>query len=278
MNNTIKILLIIYNNFAIIELWQSCFALIRRSGVMKKCKLAFTVITVILMSLIMAVTASAADAPDREIAEDIFFDMGFSTWGNGYFGCSVTEPEGDNAPDGVVFQYMYLSGALDDYYDDETGYYTIAYDEYIALVDKTFVNHSDMIDYLADYIDPETNVISWFRGGFGGPCTWVPTEYCVKGDTCFVTGVFVDMDIEAYPDFAGMIIDEDYIYVDEYPAVILDEIILTLQNTEDGWKILEYRECDYHIVDDFLYSFDEMLFRFNLEDNRNVDIIDCVDN
>ena len=66
---------------------------------MKKCKLIFTVATVLLLSLVMAVTASAADAPTRENAEEIFFDMGFSTWGNGYFGCSMEEPEGSVAPD-----------------------------------------------------------------------------------------------------------------------------------------------------------------------------------
>ncbi|MBO5432563.1 MAG: hypothetical protein J6A43_00735 [Clostridia bacterium] len=246
---------------------------------MKKCKLVFTVVTVLLLSLIMAVTASAADAPTRENAEEIFFDMGFSTWGNGYFGCSMEEPEGGIAPDEVVFQYMYLSGTLNDYYDEESGYYTIAYDEYISLVDKTFVNHSDMKAYLVefDYMDAETNVLNWFRGGFGGPCTWVPTEYYVNGDYCYVTGMFVDMEIEYYPDFAEMIVDEDYIYVGEYPAVILDELILTLQNTEDGWKILEYREAGYHVVEDMLYSFDEMFFRFTIEDNGNVTVNECED-
>ena len=170
---------------------------------MRKCKLAFTVLTVVLLSLIMAVTASAANVPDRETANDIFYDMGFSTWGNGYFGCSVTSPEGDPAPATVVFQYMYLSGALNDYYDDESGYYTIPYDEYMTLVDKAFVNPDDMTDYLADYIVPGTNILSWFRGGFGGPETWIPTEYYVNGDYCYVPGVFADRDIEAYPDFVG---------------------------------------------------------------------------
>ena len=240
---------------------------------MKKCKLIFTVVTVLLLSLVMALTASAADAPTRESAEEIFYDMGFSTWGNGYFGWSLSEPEADDVPDEVAFQYMYLSGALNDYYDDETGYYTIAYDEYIALVDKTFVNHSDMKAYLADMTDPETDVVSWFRGGFGGPETWVPTEYCVKGDYCYVTGVFADRAIEDYPDFVEMEYGKETINDGDYQAVILHDIILTLQNTEDGWKILEYRENSYHVVDDLLYSFDEeMMYRFTFEDNGNVSV------
>ncbi len=239
---------------------------------MKKCKLIFTVATVLLLSLIMAVTASAADAPTRENAEDIFFDMGFSTWGTNYFGCSMTDTDGEQAPDEVVFQYMYLSGTLNDYYDDETGYYTIAYDEYISLVDKTFVNHSDMKAYLADMTDPETNVISWFRGGFGGPETWIPTDFCVKGDFCYVTGVFADRAIEDYPDFPAMEYGKETINTDDYQAVIIEGLILTLQNTEDGWKILEYRETDYYVVEDMLYSDDEMFYRFTIEDNGNVDI------
>ena len=240
---------------------------------MKKCKLIFTVVTVLLLSLVMALTVSAADAPTRESAEEIFYDMGFSTWGDGYFGWSLSEPEADDVPDEVAFQYMYLSGALNDYYDDETGYYTIAYDEYIALVDKTFVNHSDMKAYLADMTDPETDVVSWFRGGFGGPETWVPTEYCVKGDYCYVTGVFADRAIEDYPDFVEMEYGKETINDGDYQAVILHDIILTLQNTEDGWKILEYRENSYHVVDDLLHPFDEeMMYRFTFEDNGNVSI------
>ena len=239
---------------------------------MKKCKLIFTVATVLLLSLIMAVTASAADAPARETAEEIFFDMGFSTWGTNYFGCSMTDTDGEQAPDEVVFQYMYLSGTLNDYYDDETGYYTIAYDEYISLVDKTFVNHSDMKAYLADMTDPETNVITWFRGGFGGPETWIPTDFCVKGDYCYVTGVFADRDIESYPDFPSMEYGKETINTDDYQAVIISGLILTLQDTEDGWKILEYRETSYYVVDDMLYSDDEMFYRFTIEDNGNVDI------
>ncbi len=93
--------------------------------------------------------------------------MGGSYYSSGDLG---TDP----APDRTVWNYMNVSGLLNDYYHEWDGTFEgirISYDAYMYYVDQVFLHHSDMKDYLrressSEYAsltyDESTDEISWF--------------------------------------------------------------------------------------------------------------------
>lgn len=232
----------------------------------------------LMILTMLAVPVFASDYPAEEEIEKIFRMMGVSTWGSGYFGCSMMNPDGDNVPDSVVHQYIQSAGLLKEYeYEREVTNeygtypeygYELPYDTYIGIIDDTFVNHSDMKTYLNgneydyynyDYYDEETGIVSWPTGGFGGPSDWKVQEiYYASEELIYVTGMFIEY---GYEDeyFDGMTENIDYIVIEDEnfgdnKAEIVDDLVLTLKNVDGKWKILEYREISYHIVDDVLYD------------------------
>ena len=203
--------------------------------------------------------ATGEDTTTQALANEMFYDLGFCTWGSNYFYYN------DVAPDDVVFNYLQNSGALKEYYDSDTWTYTIPYEEYIAIADQTFANHSDMLVYLNDrqYYDPETGIVSWFSGGYGDAVTWQPLSYYEDGDYVYVTGVMAYYDY-APEDFAAYTYGKDWLYTHRtygsYPAMIYDSIIMMAKKTENGLQIMAYQNGFYHIVDDILYDTDDQTY------------------
>lgn len=242
---------------------------------MKKIISVLSAVFIFLSVLIVPVFAENTLTPEE--IEKIYRTMGISTWGSGYFGCDMGNPEGAPAPDGVIHQYIQSAGLLEDFeYEREVTAewgtyvdfgYELPYTKYIEIVDSVFANHSDMKEYLngddneyynSDYYDEETGIVSWSSGGFGGPTDWLVQEIYRSSDSLvYVTGVMVEY---AYEDeyFADKKENFEYITVNDdavtYKAEINEPILLTLTKEDGKWKILEYREHSYHIVDDKLYN------------------------
>lgn len=204
--------------------------------------------------LVINTVSTGVDTTAQATANEMFRDLGFCTWGENYFF------EGEAAPDNVVFQYLQSSGALNDYYDQDMWSYSISYDEYIAIVDRTFACHSDMLDYLGDYYDPETGIVSWYSGGYGDAVTWQPLSYYEDGDYVYVTGVMARYDY-ASEDFADYTYGKDWLYTHQtygsYAAMIEDTLLMLARKTENGLQIMSYCELPYHIVDGILYDASE---------------------
>ncbi len=198
--------------------------------------------------------STGVDTTMQALAYDMFYDLGFCTWGDNYFYYNET------APDDVVFNYLQNSGALKDYYDSETWSYSIPYDDYIAIADQTFENHSDMLDYLGSYYDPETGIVSWFSGGYGDAVTWQPLSYYEDGDYVYVTGVMARYDY-APEEFAARTYGKEWLYTYQthgsYPAMITDSIVMMAKKTDNCLQITAYQNGFYHTVDGILYDTDD---------------------
>lgn len=220
--------------------------------------------------LIIPVTGTRS--PTDEEITDIFEKMGVSTWGSGYFGCHMMNPEGDPAPEGVIHQYTQTAGLLDGYEvqweeTNEWGTfpvygYELPYEKYIEIIDSVFVNHSDMKSFLnnewSHMYDESTGMVKWATGGFGGPTAWVVNEIYRQSDSLiYATGLMVEYGYED-SEFDGLEENTDYVYItkygDTFKAMISQPILLTLKKEDGKWKILEYRENMYHIADDKLYD------------------------
>lgn len=259
-------------------------------------KFLSVLMTVIIIGTMLFVPAIAADVPSEEEIREIFKDLGISTWGDGYFGCHVMNPQGDPAPDSVIHQYIQSANLLDGY---ETSWevtnewgtypqqgYELPYAKYIEIIDSAFVNHSDMKAYLnnewSNYYNEETGMVKWGTGGFGGPTDWIVQEICYASDSLiYATGVMVEL---AYSDedFYGKKENYDYVNVNgTYGAAkgMLEEaIILTLQKEDGKWKILEYRENYWHIADGILYDLTENVEMYPLEfDASGATVVACDD-
>ena len=136
------------------------------------------------------------------------------------------------------------------------------------LVDKFFVNHSDMKNYFrkTEYIDfdEENNIISWQHGGSGDAFTWIPlyTSYC--DDEIFVNGVFAYYGYET----DGLTENKDYITINGHDASIREELLLVLKHIDNEWKIIEFHPCDYHIVDGVLYHSNYNKIYYNIQFNE----------
>ncbi len=224
---------------------------------------------VLLIVSVLVVPAFAASNPTEEEITKIFRMLGVSTWGSGYFGCHMENPDGDNAPDNVVHQYIQSAGLLEDYeYNKEVTNeygtypeygYELPYNTYIGIIDDCFANHSDMKSYLNNewnnYYNEQTGIVSWPTGGFGGPSDWIVKDiYYASENFIYATGLFVDYGYEE-EYFDNLTENVDYIITaDGYKAMICDAILLTLKNTDGKWKILEYRENTYYVNNNVLYD------------------------
>ena len=78
------------------------------------------------------------------------------------------------------------------------GWYKLKYDEYIALVDAAFTNHSDMKQYLTDreFYDASTDSVNIYIGGFGGPSDWVMTSTYETKDSIYLQGLYLEEPVE----------------------------------------------------------------------------------
>lgn len=240
------------------------------SFIMKKILSYLLVCLLILSSVSFNIYANST--PSSEEINDIFTDMGYSSLMSGekYIWRFADAPEGQIADDSLVFEYMMNCGALDDYiqYYDYYSEYTVPYEDYMNLVDKFFVNHSDMKNYFrkTEYIDfdEENNIISWQHGGSGDAFTWIPlyTSYC--DDEIFVNGVFAYYGYET----DGLTENKDYITINGHDASIREELLLVLKHIDNEWKIIEFHPCDYHIVDGVLYHSNYNKIYYNIQFNE----------
>lgn len=228
-------------------------------------------IVAILLVMLMCVsviplTASADEIvyPTEQALSGMLTDMGMvTTWmGGSYFGASSTPS------DTTVWYYMTFSGLLHDYYVEYDGTfegYRIPYDEYIALVDTAFVNHSDMKDYLirestSEYpslnYDESTGIISWFPGGMGDAVEWAMLDYDFDGERAYVYGYFLEMLYDGKVE--GMRENYDYVVkYDEYGESywkISYAMRLILDYVDGCWKIASYQEINWYILDGVLYN------------------------
>jgi len=211
------------------------------------------------------------DSCNGEIEENIFKKIEASVWAadvsnemyNSYFD-KHTQPEDD-------FVHWYLvypgSGAFSDYYSEETWSYTIPYDDYIAIVDKNFTNHSDMKEYLSKegyFTDNTHQILEFSIGGHGGGLTTDLLSVYENGDgTYTLQGVWADPYYNVREYFSSLTEGYDYYYYNTYRddfgiirknwALIESAFEVTVIETEDGFKVDGYEESDYYIVNNELY-------------------------
>lgn len=259
-------------------------------------KIFSALMTAVLIVSMLAVPVFAVNTPTEAEIKDIFKDMGISTWGSGYFGCHMMNPEGDPAPDGVVHQYIQSAGLLKGYeYErmvtDEYGTYPeygyeLPYKTYMEIIDGAFVNHSDMKSYLnnewSQMYNENTGIVSWRTGGFGGPTDWVVQDICYySDDLIYVNGVMVEFAYDA-SDFIGKEEYFDYITVNASfgtdTGMLESPILLTLQKKDGKWKILEYRENSWYVAGGILYETEERVKMYPLEKEAGGALVEADDN
>lgn len=231
-------------------------------------KLISIILAVLMTASVLAVPAFAADAPTEAEITEMFKDLGMSTWGSGYFGADLSNPDGEPATPSVVHQYLQSAGLVKQYEFSETVTedwgtyeawgYELPYETYMKIIDDNFVNYTDMKAFLnnewSQNYNEETGIVKWYSGGFGGPTTWIVNEIYASGENfIYATGLMIDYGYEE-SDFDGLVLNKDYVVYNGEKAKIGDKILLTLKKEDGKWKILEYRENSYYIVDDVLYE------------------------
>ena len=213
---------------------------------MKNCKKSLALFMMSLVLCMGIAMTSFAKVPDQETLEEIYNDVGFAMMCSGAKGYE----SGEQAPDKFVFWYMQIGGFMQDYYDQDSMNIIINYDEYIKIVDDNIMVHSDMKAYLTEkgYYDAETNMITWFAGGFGGPYMWFPTTVSAYGDGEYtVTGLSIELlwegtaeGLKEYYDY--ILIDNEIWLIDEVQQV---EILQVGENLKvNGFKLVDSYAMD----------------------------------
>ncbi len=228
---------------------------------MKKFSCAVLALVMLLSIVVLPASATEVEKPTEDELRGIFSDIGFAATMVGNLWCTDglgQEPE--KVPDITAFWYLSLSGALNEYYAEDEygdGWYKLTYDEYIAVVDAKFTNHSDMKQYLTDgnYYDPATGKVEIFIGGLGGPSDWVLTSTYETGNSIYLQGLYLedvaeDEDLVEYYDWHYSNYGDKFLI--QYP------ILVKLDKTDAGWKIDMCREFDWYICEEknLLFSAD----------------------
>ena len=235
-------------------------------------KRIISVILVALMCLTVMPLASAAQTveyPNEEQVASVLREMGMvTTWmGGSYFNSG--EDGSVPAPDKTVWEYIAMFGDFEEYYHEWDGTfagYKVPYDVFMDRVDKSFINHSDMKDYLrrestGEYpsltYDESTDIISWFSGGMGDAVEWKLLDYECDGNSVYAYGIFIEMLFDE-SDIEGMRENYDYIVkYDEYGISywrISYAMRLILDLEEGFWKIRSFNEINWYILDGYLYN------------------------
>lgn len=227
-----------------------------------------------LLAIIMVSTAlpSIAFAAEATSYDDIYFMFGLVSYMDSevpYFYPS------EQVSDSVAHSYATSGGGsrFDDYYDENTQRYTMTYDQYIAVIDSLFVNHSDMKTYLSEtpgyYVqnedgtftpvncyDPDTDSVSFVTGGAGDAWAFeVLNAYTTHENHIYVEGVYVDCSEN---------ITDGEAYIDYYPVTQSDGTVtngkvvatplLMLQNVNGSLKIEGYSYTGFYVVDNVMYK------------------------
>ena len=235
-------------------------------------KRIISVILVALMCLTVMPLASAAQTveyPNEEQVASVLREMGMvTTWmGGSYFNSG--EDGSVPAPDKTVWEYISMFGNFEEYYHEWDGTfagYKVPYDVFMDRVDKSFINHSDMKDYLrrestGEYpsltYDESTDIISWFSGGMGDAVEWKLLDYECDGNSVYAYGIFIEMLFDE-SEIEGMRENYDYIVkYDEYGISywrISYAMRLILDLEEGFWKIRSYDQINWYILDGKLYN------------------------
>ena len=221
-----------------------------------------------MMAMPLASTAQMMEYPTEDQIASTLTRMGMvTTWmGGSYF--NAGQDGATPAPDKTVWEYMSMSGYFKDYYHEWDGTfagYQVPYDVFMEYVDITFLNHSDMKDFLraestSQYpsltYDESTGMISWFAGGMGDAVRWQLLEYECDGDAVYAYGYFIELVDEGYIEGKR----ENYDYVVEYDEYgisywrISYAMRLILNYEEDFWKIGSYEEINWYVIDGTLYN------------------------
>ena len=129
-------------------------------------KMICSVLSLVMLLSMVVLPSSAAEVkkPTEEEMKEIFSDIGFAcTMVGNFWATDGLGSEPEKVPDETAFWYLCMSGALNKYYveDEYGGWYKLNYNEYIALIDAAFTNHSDMKQYLAEreYYDASTGAV-----------------------------------------------------------------------------------------------------------------------
>lgn len=234
----------------------------------------------VLMLTMMPSTVFAAGITEYDDIYTMFGLISYMDSSEPYFYSS------EQVSDSVAHSYATSGGGsrFADYYDENTQRYTMTYDQYIAVIDSLFVNHSDMKTYLSEtpgyYVpnedgtstpvncyDPDTNSVSFVTGGAGSPWAFeVLNAYTIYDNHIYVEGIYVECSEN---------ITDGEPYVDYYPvsqpdgSVINGRIVaqprLGLQNVDGSLKIESYENIGFHVVDDVMYKDGSKGYRITTE-------------
>ena len=218
---------------------------------MKMKKVLCTAISFVMLLSMFALPASASEVkkPTEEEMKEIFSDIGFATTMVGNFWATDSlggDPE--KVPDETAFWYVSQSGALEKYYVED-GWYKLKYDEYIALVDAAFTNHSDMKQYLTDreFYDASTDSVNIYIGGFGGPSDWVMTSTYETKDSIYLQGLYLENPVKN----ENLVEFYDWHYTNNGDKFLIKcPMIVKLDKTDSGWKIDMCREFSWYICEE----------------------------
>lgn len=165
----------------------------------------------------------------EEWAAAVLRNFGFST-GSSYFAA------GEAPTAGAIFTYINMADELDPYVDTETGYVTISYEEYKAIVSRYFATWDEnaLTEYLTqdtlNYLDAETGILYYYLGGSGGGSIWSYVDSYTDADGSFVIQGLYMQDWER----------DEYAYYDGYWYVCAP-VQLTLSSSDAAsYQILAY--------------------------------------
>ena len=174
---------------------------------MMKKKLISAILVLVMLLALLPMGVSATEAPAVEVVENWFMRLGFSSMetsrNSRYFA------PGEQTPDRSVYWFVFMADELDQYLNNETWYFELTYEQYMAIVDQYFVNHSDMKEYLTEreYYDAETGLVRFYSGGFGDAWSWVVLSTHQSDDIYKIQGLFLNQPVE---DTTGLTENIDY--------------------------------------------------------------------
>ena len=226
-------------------------------------KKLLAVLLCLLMTVgLMPTAVSAADELSAEEMEALFTRFGFAAAvGGGYYA------PGTQAPDGTVYYYVKMSGALQDYYNEETWSFHLPYATYIDIVDGFFAHHSDMKNYLTlrDEYDADTDTVVIFDGGLGDAWRWELLSTDTDASSVYLQGVFlhglpedVDEDAVEYVDYLTVTAEDENGNPFSYEMPLEACVQLTLAKTDAGYKFDGYEKIAFYEIDNHLYEIFEI--------------------
>lgn len=232
----------------------------------------------LIMTAVPATIAYGASEPTENELKDLFEAIGFA---GALTGSEAEFDDDENVDPYMAYWFMNVNGRLNQYFNEETWYYELTIDQYMAAVDSAFTNYDEdaIKTWLTecDYYDASvSNEVKIYPGGIGDVWAWEPLAIDQSGSTYTITGLFLYGNDETGDVTASDVEFYDYwtytaTWTDEngnpqsmtYPMHIEYGITVTVENTDDGLKVSSYDETPYYTYNGVTYCQNESTGEFD---------------